>query len=408
MRTLKTLIPAAVLALSATAAPAAPAAAPAAPAWTTTWGTAAQWPTPSTSYYGPNWSQEGFANQTLRQIVRVSTGGTAVRIKLSNVYGKTPLTIDAAAAAKALEGAATTAASPLTFNGRPGIVIPPGREQLSDPVRLRTRNLDKLAITLRFVKPTGPATFHHFAQATSYLAQGDHLTDPSSAAFSSTTNSWYFLTGIQVTAGSRAASVALFGDSLTDGVGSTIGADNRYPDQLAERLATRPHPLGIVNAGIGGNRLLTDSAEYGQNGLARFQRDVLARPGVRSVIIMQGVNDLAEWNKPHQATPAQLIAGHQRLIQAAHTKGLTVIGATIMPMKGSDLAYSQSAEAVRDQVNHWIRTSGAYDHVVDFDRVVRAPADPDAVRADFDSGDGIHLNDAGYDAIARAVDPHTL
>ncbi|MFI6793059.1 SGNH/GDSL hydrolase family protein [Nonomuraea sp. NPDC050383] len=397
MPTLKIIAPVA-LALSVISAPAA-----AAHTWTTSWGAAAQWPTPSTSYYGPHWSEEGFADQTLRQIIRLSTGGTTVRVNLSNVYGKTPLTIDAAAVAKSLKGAATGAASLLTFNGHPSIVIPPGQQQLSDPVRLRVRNLEKLAITLHFIQPTGPATFHHFAQATSYLAKGYHLIDPNPAAFTGTSNSWYYLTGVQVSGGTPTTSVALFGDSLTDGVGSTIDADNRYPDQLAERLAARPRPLGVINAGIGGNRLLTDSPEYGQNGLARFQRDVLDRPGVRSVIIMQGVNDLAEWNKPQQATAAQLISGHRRLIQSAHAKGLTVIGATIMPMKGSDLAYSQPAEAVRDQVNHWIRTSGAYDHVVDFDRVVRAPADSDAVRAEYDSGDGIHLNDAGYDAIARSI-----
>lgn len=403
MPTLKILVPAAVLALGAGAAPAV-----ATPTWTTTWGTAAQWATPGTSYYGPNRSEEGFANQTLRQMVRLSIGGTAVRVKLSNVYGRTPLTIDAAAAAKALKGAATGAASPLTFGGRPGAVIPPGREQLSDPVRLRVRNLDTLAITLRFTRPTGPATFHHFAQTSSYLAKGDHLTDPSPAAFTSAGNSWYYLTGVQVSGGTRDAGVALFGDSLTDGVGSTIGADNRYPDQLAERLAARHRPLGVVNVGIGGNRLLTDTPEYGQNGLARFQRDVLERPGVRTVIIMDGVNDLAEWNKPHQATGSQIIAGHLRLIHAARARGLNVIGATIMPMKGSDLAYSPAAEAVRDQVNQWIRGGGAYDHVADFDAVVRQPADTDSLRPEYDSGDGIHLNDAGYDAIAQAIDLDAL
>lgn len=406
MRIRKTLVPAAALILAATLG-AAPEAGAATSAWGAAWGTAAQWPAPSTPWYGPNWSQQGFAGQSVRQVLRVSTGGTAVRIRLSNVYGTAPLKIDGAAIAKALQGAATGTAQPLTFDGTVKVVIPPGQERLSDAVHLKVRALDHLAVTLRFTDPTGPATFHHFAQATSYRAAGDHLTDRDPAAFTDTSNSWYYLTGVEVSGG-RKAGVVLFGDSLTDGVGSTLGADNRYPDQLAERLAARHRPLGVINAGIGGNRLLTDSAEYGQNGLARFRREVLDRPGIRTVIIMQGVNDLAEWNKPQQATAAQLIAGHRQLIRAAHAKGLTVIGATIMPMKDSDLAYSEQAEAVRDKVNAWLRTSGSYDHVVDFDRVVRRPGDEDALRPEYDSGDGIHLNDAGYQAIAAAIDLDTL
>ncbi|MGW5689317.1 SGNH/GDSL hydrolase family protein [Nonomuraea sp. NPDC003754] len=309
---------------------------------------------------------------------------------------------------RALQAAATDTPRAVTFGGHRRTVIPPGEERLSDPAPLPVGPLDKLAVTLRFTDPTGPATFHHFAQATAYRAKGDHLSDPAGEAFTETSNSWYYLTGIEVTGSRSEGTVVAFGDSLTDGVGSTGGADNRYPDQLAERLAARGRPLSVVNAGIGGNRLLTDSPEYGTNGLARFQRDVLDRAGVRTVIVMQGVNDLAEWNKPHQATAGQIIDGHKQLIRAARSKGIKVIGATILPMKGSDLAYSPAAEAVRDQVNQWIRTSGGYDRVVDFDRVVRQPDDPDSLRPRYDSGDGIHLNDAGYHAIARAVDLDTL
>ncbi|TDB72833.1 SGNH/GDSL hydrolase family protein [Micromonospora sp. KC723] len=405
MRIPKALISAVLLTLTAAAAAVPAEAATAAPRWTATWGTATQWPTPSTPWYGTNWSREGFADHTLRQIIRISASGTAVRIRLSNIHGTTPLRIEKAAVANALQGAAAGPGLPLTFDGGPDVVIPPGRERYSDAIRLRTHALQRLAITLRFTAPTGPATFHHFAQATSYRAVGDHLTDREPAAFTERSNSWYYLTGVEVSGGPH-ASIALFGDSLTDGVGSTVDADNRYPDQLAERLAARHRPLGVVNAGIGGNRLLSDSPEYGQNGLARFERDVLDRHGIRSVIIMQGVNDLAEWNKPRQATATEIIAGHRRLIRAARARGLTVVGATIMPIKGSGLAYSEQAEKVRDQVNHWIRTSGAYHQVADFDRVVRQPTDPDLLRPEYDSGDGIHLNDAGYDALAQAVDLH--
>ncbi|NUW37922.1 SGNH/GDSL hydrolase family protein [Nonomuraea sp. SMC257] len=377
--------------------------------WAAAWGTAAQPATASTSWYGPNWSREGFARQgpeTLRQIVRVSTGGTSVRVRLSNVYGTAPLPVDGAAIAAALRGTATSRPRTLTFAGRKGAVVPPGRELLSDPVALPVRPMGRLAVTLRFTRPTGAATFHHFAQATSYRAAGDHLADTAGDAFTDTSDSWYYLTGVEVAAPRGTGAVVAFGDSLTDGVGSTVGADGRYPDRLAERLAGRS--LAVVNAGIGGNRLLTDSPEYGENGLARFRRDALDRPGVRTVIIMDGVNDLAEWNKPHQASADRIIDGHRRLVQAAHARGVEVVGATIMPMKGAALAYGPAAEAVRDEVNQWIRTGGAYDHVVDFDAVVRQPDDPDALRPQYDSGDGIHLNDAGYRAIAQAVDLATL
>ncbi|MEV0203052.1 SGNH/GDSL hydrolase family protein [Nonomuraea sp. NPDC050691] len=405
MRNLTIPALAAALALNMTVTPA-----EAAPRrWAAAWGSAAQPATPSTPWYGVNWSEEGFARQapeTLRQVVRVTTGGPSVRVRLSNVHGTAPLAVDGAAIAGALQGAATSRPRTLTFAGREETVVPPGRELLSDPVSLPVRPLGRLAVTLRFTRPTGAATFHHFAQVTSYRAAGDHLADTAGKAFTDTSDSWYYLAGVEVAAPRGAGTVVAFGDSLTDGVGSTVGADHRYPDRLAERLAGRS--LAVVNAGIGGNRLLTDSPEYGGNGLARFQRDVLDRPGVRTVIAMQGINDLAEWNKPHQASAGQIIDGHKRLIEAAHARGVKVVGATLMPMKGAALAYSPAAEAVRDEVNRWIRTGGAYDHVVDFDAVVRRPGDPGLLRPQYDSGDGIHLNDAGYRAIAQAVDLTTL
>ncbi|WP_433142570.1 SGNH/GDSL hydrolase family protein [Actinomadura nitritigenes] len=195
-----------------------------------------------------------------------------------------------------------------------------------------------------------------------------------------------------------------FGDSLTDGVGSTKGTDARYPDRLAERLRAAGLRWGVVNAGIGGNRVLTDSPVYGERAVARFTRDALERPGVRSVIVLAGVNDLAAWNETGPVTAAQLIDGHRTLIRLAHARGIQAVGATIMPMGGS-AAQSRRGEQIRRQVNRWIRTSGAYDAVADFDRVV---ADGDRLKAAYDSGDHIHLNDTGYRAIADAVDLNTL
>ncbi|MEV6865040.1 GDSL-type esterase/lipase family protein [Streptosporangium subroseum] len=224
-----------------------------------------------------------------------------------------------------------------------------------------------------FAKPTGPATFHQFATATAYTADGDHRFDVRDKAFADAGQSRYFLSGIDVTGASQAA-VVTFGDSITDGVGSTPDTDNRYPDELAERLVAAHRPLTVLNAGIGGNKVLNDSGCFGESQPARFQRDVLDQPGVRTVILQGGLNDLGapllnhDCVRPNpRVTAEQLIEGFKTLINAAHTRRITAIGTTITPMRGS-IFDSDEGERVRDAVNEWIHTSGAYDAVVDFDR----------------------------------------
>ncbi|WP_067833236.1 SGNH/GDSL hydrolase family protein [Actinomadura kijaniata] len=391
--------------LAATGLGAAPARAGTA-GWHAAWGTAAQPATPTADWYGVNWSQQGFADDTVRQVVRLTGGGSRLRIRLSNVYGDRPLRIAGAVVGRAGTGAAVRAGTlrTLRFHGRASTVIPPGREIVSDPAAVRTAPREKLSVTLRLDEPTGSATFHHFAMATSYRAGGDHLADTRATAFTRSSGSWYYLTGVETSGHPGRRTVVAFGDSLTDGVGSTGGADARYPDRLAERLAAAGRPLSVVNAGIGGNRVLTDSPVYGERALSRFTRDVLDRPGVRSVVVMAGVNDLAAWNETGPVTAARLIEGHRTLVRLARARGLTVVGATIMPMGGS-AAHTDGGERIRQEVNHWIRTGGAYDAVADFDHVV---ADGDRLRAAYDSGDHIHLNDTGYRAIADAVDLDTL
>jgi lysophospholipase L1-like esterase len=381
------------------------------PLWTQAWGAAVQPPVAGTDDTGPNWSVDGFADQTVRQVVRLSTGGGAVRVELSNRYGRAPLRVAAATVGLSAGGAAIRPGTlrSLRWSGP----VPPGRTAASDPVRLPVAPRDELVVTLRFDGPTGPATFHRFTTAASYRAAGDHAADPGGAAFTESTSSWYYLTGVDVTAGSGMPdTVVAFGDSVTDGVGSSAG-DHRYTDDLAARLAAAGRPRGVVDAGIAGGKLLHDSTCYGERGTARFRRDVLDRPGVRAVVVELGLNDLGA---PQQAGDPcalpnplvgadEIIAAYQDLIGAAHARGIAVIGATMIPMKGALFPfYSPRAERVRQRVNQWIRTGGGFDTVADFDRAMADPADPLRSRPDLVYVDGGHPNDAGYRALAATFD----
>jgi lysophospholipase L1-like esterase len=250
--------------------------------------------------------------------------------------------------------------------------------------------------------------------ATSYQALDNHQLDESAAAFGETTTSWYYLTGVDV-AGSgendRGAVVA-FGDSITDGAVSTVDANHRYPDVLAERLVAAGHPMGVLNAGIATNQVLGTFPGGGASALDRFQHDALDQPGARSVIILEGINDIAisTLTTGEPVTATQLIDGYKTLIQAAHRRGIRVIGATITPTKGAAIPayYTEPGEAVREAVNNWIRNSGAYDAVVDLDRLFADPTGPLQMRPEYNSGDGVHPNDAGMRAIADAIDLDTL
>jgi lysophospholipase L1-like esterase len=382
--------------------------------WTGAWATSMI--TASPPLFGlPNWSLEGFANQSVRQVVRVARGGSAVRIRLSNVYGAAPLRLAGATLGVAGDGASVRPGTlrTLTFGHSPSTVVPAGRETASDAVRMRIFPLDRLSLTLFFAEPTGSATFHPFAFAASYRASGDHRLDQNAQAFGETSVSWYYLTGVDVAGpGNEREAVVAFGDSITDGAMSTTDANNRYPDELAERLAAAGRSISALNAGISGNQLLASFPGYGASGLDRFRRDVLKQPQVRTVIMLEGINDIAisEATRGEPVTAAQLVDGYQTLIRAARDNGVRVIGATITPTKGTVFPayYTERGEAVRDAVNSWIRTSGAYDAVVDLDRVFADPTDPDRMRPEYNSGDGVHPNDTGMRAIAEAIDLETL
>ncbi|WP_338495257.1 SGNH/GDSL hydrolase family protein [Streptomyces sp. SJL17-4] len=395
--------------------------------WNGAWTAAVQ--RPSTNFY-PNWSQQGFENHSVRQVVRMSAEGTDLRIRVSNAYGTAPLRLTGASVARAGDGAAVKPGTVRTvrFAGAASVTVPAGAKAVSDVVRLPVKAGERLSVTLYFAAATGPATYHDLAQgAFSYRASGEHLRDTGAGAYTESSLSWYYLEGVEVTGAPTRKAVVTFGDSLTDGYGATLGADDRYPDQLSRRLAADGRPRPVLNLGIGGNRILNDSPCFGEKATTRFARDVLNQPRVGTVVILEGTNDLilgyADASRfpctaPNtRVTAAELIEGHRALIRAAHAKGIRAVGGTMIPLKGSKtdvLQYPAEAygaiEAVRDEVNDWIRTSGAYDAVVDFDRALSdpAPGKSDLLNPEYDFGDGVHPNAAGYDAMARAVDLDAL
>ena len=415
---------AAAAALAATLAPHPDATASAHPAarWSATWASAMQSPVPgsdTTDPKGPNWS-DGFSNQTVRQVIRVSGGGSQVRVRLSNLYGTKPLKVTGATIARTRDGATVEPGTlrPLTFHGARSATISAGRVAASDPAAMPVVALESLTITLFFAGSTGPSTFHEDGLTASYRAAGDHRFDRSAAAFAKqTSHSFYYLTGVDVTGGRSRNTVVTFGDSITNGHNSTVGGNDRYSDALAGRLAFGRRPLAVANSGISGNTLLNGLACFGEKGITRFRRDALGQPGVRTVIFLEGTNDI--WDsegkfggcgQTPRITADQLIAGYQTLIRAAHARGVRIIGATIIPFKAPYMSPADflRAEAIRDQVNHWIRTSGAYDAAADFAKAVADPADPEELNPAYNYGDFLHPNDAGYRAIAATIKPNEL
>ncbi|MGW7413824.1 SGNH/GDSL hydrolase family protein [Streptomyces sp. NPDC054863] len=380
--------------------------------WTAAWTAPPQ--RPSTSFQA-NWSEEGFRDHTLRQVVRVTAPGDEVRIRLSNRYGTSPLHVAGATVALAGKGAAEVPGTvrPLNFSGSVRV----GGQLTSDPVGLKVGRLQKLTVTLYLRDRTGSATFHDQAYATSYRTTGDHRADSSGKPFTQTTESLYYLADVEVRDRNAAASLAprkdtvvAFGDSITDGFGSTTDADNRWPDELAERLIAKGEPRPVLNSGIGGNLLLHDSSWFGDSAWSRFERDVLDKPGVGTVVLLEGLNDIGfseadlTTYKPNPAVSVQeLIDAQRTLVRRAHQRGIKVVGATLLPMKGAEYYNATSAAKIR-KLNHWIRTSGEFDAVADFNRALAAPGDPEQLHPAYDSGDHKHPNDAGYRAMARAVE----
>ncbi|MET9284990.1 SGNH/GDSL hydrolase family protein [Nocardia beijingensis] len=390
----------------------------AADAWGAAWSTSLQRPGAG---FDPNWSEQGFANQTLRQVLRLTAGGDRLRVRLSNVFGRAPLTVTRATVAASGGGAAVRADTvrSLTVDGEITFTIPVGAEVASDPVAFPSTPLISIAVSIYAAAPTGPATYHAQALATSFRATGDQCGDSSGAAFDETSRSWYYLSGVDVAGGpARSPGIVVFGDSLTDGSFSTPDLNRRFPDMLSERLAAAGRPRAVLNHGIGGNRLTVDSAWLGDKATFRFRRDVLSQPGIGTVVVLLGINDIGISEvvdtaplpifEPFTVVSAEdVIDAHRDLIREARDAGLRMVGATVLPAKPSPFITARS-EAKRAAINAWIRTSGEYDAVADFDAALRSPTDPQRLHPTYDSGDHLHLNDLGYRAMAEAIDLDTL
>jgi lysophospholipase L1-like esterase len=364
--------------------------------WVGTWASSASGTVPNLP--------TGYVNRTIRNVVHTSVGGSRVRVSLTNVLGTAPVlmgavTVAVAAKPDAPDAVAGTMRS-LTFSGAPSITIPPGGEVLSDPVSLAAPEDGNLLVSVFTPQPSGPVTYHQVANQTSYLSQnGDHAADDAGAAFTDKVTFWPYVSGVDVQ-GRADGAVVTFGDSITDGNNSTRDANHRWPDYLADRLIAQPGPtrLGVVNAGISSNRLLNST--WNPNALSRLDRDVLTATGARSVIVLLGINDIG--GQPQHHEPSEIIAALRQIAAQAQAKGLRITGGTLTPFGGSS-NYTEELEGVRLAVNDFIRHSGVFDAVADFDAALRDPADPHRLLAAYDSGDHLHPNDAGYQAMAKAV-----
>ncbi|MFF4016394.1 SGNH/GDSL hydrolase family protein [Streptomyces sp. NPDC001843] len=382
-------------------------------AWTGSWEAA------------PTGTGAALPGAAIRNVVHLSVGGRVLRIRVSNRLGTAPLTLGAVTVAlrraggpDAVPGSMRTA----TFHGSRAVTVPPGRDLVTDPVRLAVPAAADLLVTVR---PTaaGPATYHRTALQTGYIApdgdgdgyiapdgggDGDNgsgrdgvAADEDGSAYTVTTGHWYYVTGVDVR-GPVAGSVVAFGDSLTDGTGTTPDTNHRWPDLLAERLRTLPPPRrpGVLNAGIAGNRLLLDGT--GPSALARLDADALTRAGVRTLILLEGINDIIR-GTPQAGDVRAFEEAYRTIVARAHARGIRVVGATLTPYGGHP-AFTTAREAVREQVNAFIRTGGTFDAVADFDAAVRDPRRPQRILPAYDSGDHLHFDDAGARALAHTVD----
>lgn len=378
--------------------------------WVGTWGASPQM-SPGDATSG-NSSDAGFNNQTVRMVVRVSIGGEELRVRFSNAFGSAPVTIGDAHVAIAGKGAAIAPGTDhaLTFSGRASFTIPPNAMVMSDSVKLHVPALASLTVSVFLPEATGPATWHALGRATTYVGGASDLCASADMPDAKTTKSWYWLTGVEVLAAQRTGAIVALGDSITDGAAATLDANKRWPDILANEVSetggANGTALAVLNEGISGNRLLHDVD--GPNALARFDRDVLAQDGVRYLVVLEGINDIG-W--PHiqggkyageVVSAEEMIAALRQIAERAHAHGITVFGATLTPFGGA-FYETPDGEAEREAVNDWIRTGGAFDGVIDFDKVTRDPQQPERFLPAYDSGDHLHPSDAGYKAMGEAA-----
>src|SRR6478736_3701089 len=372
--------------------------------WTSAWATAQM--VPAGDQVVPH---EWLEDATLRQVVRVGLTAPKLRLRLSNAYGTVPLAIGAVTVARSADNRTARIdgpAVPVRFGGQATTVIPAGAEVWSDPVELSVIAADDVAVSIRLPGPPSPPTGHPGSRATTYFAHGDQ-TAAANLPGAQTAPRWLVLAAIEVLA-PEARAVAAFGDSITDGFGVQPDTNMRWTDHLAGRLRAEPGmaQVAVLNAGIGGNRLLNDG--LGPNVLARFERDVLSQPGVTHLIVLEGVNDLGTLTREAPATPerhaalvAQATEALRQIVQRARARGIVAVGGTIMPF-GASAYYHPPAETETDRqaINAWIRAPGHFDAVIDFDAALRDPDNPARLNPALDSGDGLHPSLEGYRAMA--------
>ncbi len=379
--------------------------------WVATWATALQ-SIPQQANLPPLYRAPEVAGRTVRQIVYPTLSGSTVRIHLSNEYGKTPLVIQELRIARSAGGAAAQAngGAKVTFGGKVSVIVPPGGELDSDAVEFDIVAGAPYAISSYMGADQRLVAWHRVSNQVNYVSlPGNHADDAMGGAFAQRFTQFAWVTGLSVEAPSAAA-IAAIGDSITDGMRSSLNENHRWPDAFARRLArSGDRSTAVVNLGISGNRLLSDSPCYGDALAKRFGRDVLERPGVKTAILLIGINDINFSSMPPRAgldcdyphttvSAADLIAGYKRVIAEAHRHGVRVFGATLTPA-----SLPPQRESIRSAVNQWIRMAGAFDAVVDFDAALRDPAQPARLQRGYDSGDHIHPSDAGYAAMAEAI-----
>ena len=382
--------------------------------WVTAWAASPMAATPTSLASPDDFSAAGFTDRTVRNVVWTSVGGRSARVRLSNLFGTMPVTFDEVDIGVVRTGAALVPGTshPVTFDGHRSVTLAPGTERLSDPVFMAVPGQTDVAVSLFSRNPTGPATYHSDAQQNNFVSTpGDSAASASADSFTTPSQHWYFVDAVEVRAPAARGTVVAFGDSITDGFQSTVDANARWPNDLARLLAAaHRRSFAVADQGISGNRVLNDSACFGRNALARFTHDAIVDSHPRVVILLEGINDIGFSQLPNsgcsspntEVSAAQIIAGYRRLIAMAHAAGVRIIGGTLIPFQGAAY-FSAAGEAKRELVNQWIRTSGAFDGVVDFDRAVRDPANPLVMQPAFDSGDHLHPNDAGYQAMAAAA-----
>jgi len=377
-------------------------------AWVGSWATSQQLPEPRNMLSG-----DDVSDSTLRQLLRLSIGGKRIRVVFSNAFGNAPMRIDAAHVALS-DSTATSRIKldtdhAITFSGSNEVIIPAGAEYVSDPVDLSVAALTSLTISLHVPETIQQQTGHPGSRATSYIVKGNKVA-AEELSDAKKIDHWYQISAVQVETNALASSIVVLGDSITDGHGATTNGNDRWPDALAERLQASPKTrnIGILNHGLGGNRLLQDG--LGPNALARVDRDVLAQSGVKWLIVLEGINDLGTLTRDapvssekHAQLVRRMIAAYEQIVMRAHAHGIKVIGATILPDGASSYYHPDVAnEADRNAVNDWIRTPGHFDVVVDLDKITRDPAHPENILPAYDSGDGLHPSPAGFRVMAEA------